>query len=245
MFKALDGRSPQEEYMDDFDAGGKELEEALRHLRLLNRIFAASGPVLSGVKELWRRSGCPNDLHVMDIGAGSGELNRRILRWADRNGIRIRMTLVDMTDEACREASRIFTDEPRVRAIRRNVFDVAESAADMLICSQFLHHFPDEQLAEVTGHMLKSARLGIVISDIHRHWLAWSAVWLAARIFSKNRYIRHDGPLSVAKGFQAKDWNRLSEAIKQHGSYDLKYRWKPLFRYTVVIFKKGHAGNKC
>ncbi|MEI0737528.1 hypothetical protein VQ056_14070 [Paenibacillus sp. JTLBN-2024] len=29
MFKALDGRSPQEEYMDDFDAGGKELEEAL------------------------------------------------------------------------------------------------------------------------------------------------------------------------------------------------------------------------
>ncbi|MEI0737529.1 hypothetical protein VQ056_14075 [Paenibacillus sp. JTLBN-2024] len=70
----------------------------------------------------------------MDIGAGSGGIEPPNSPLADRNVIRIRMTLVDMTDEACREASRIFTDEPRVRAIRRNVFDVDESAADMLIC---------------------------------------------------------------------------------------------------------------
>ena len=238
MFEALGSRSTREEYMDDFDEGGRELEEALRHLRLLNRIFAASGPLLYGVKELWKRSGCPKELHIMDIGAGSGEMNRRILRWANRKGIRVRITLVDMTEEACREANQIFASEPRVRTIRQDVFDIGEEAADMLICSQFLHHFPDERLAVVTGHMLKAARLGVVICDIHRHWIAWSAVWLVARIISRNRYIRHDAPLSVAKGFQSKDWDGLTEDIKQNGNYDLRYRWQPLFRYTVVISNK-------
>ncbi|MDR9855308.1 methyltransferase domain-containing protein [Paenibacillus sp. VCA1] len=238
MFRALSSRSAKEEYMDDFAAGGEELTEALRHLRRLNRIFAASGPMLNGVKELWRCSGRPDQLHLMDIGAGSGEMNRRILRWADRTGIRIRITLVDMTEEACREADRIFQDEPRVRVVRQNVFDIGHAAADMLICSQFLHHFPDDRLTEVVEHMLNSSKLGIVVSDIHRHWVAWSAVWLAARLISKNRYIRHDGPLSVAKGFQSRDWERLRCSLKQQGSYQLRYRWKPLFRYRAIIMKE-------
>jgi len=237
MFSELGRRSVKEEYMDDFTSGGEELTEALRHLRRLNRIFGASGPLLRGMNDLWIQSGKPKQLHVMDIGAGSGEINRYLLRWADRREIQIRITLVDMTEEACREARRIFKDEPRVTAIRQNVFQIEKETADMLICSQFLHHFRDEELPDVTCHMLQSSRLGIVISDIHRHWISWSAVWLTAHLISRNRYIRHDGPLSVAKGFQSADWKRLRQALSQRGSYALKYTWKPLFRYSVVISK--------
>ncbi|MWV42398.1 methyltransferase domain-containing protein [Paenibacillus sp. HJL G12] len=239
MFNELNRRSVKDEYMDDFSSGGEELSEALRHLRRLNRIFGAAGPLLYGIKELWIRTGQPPKLHLMDIGAGSGEINRHILRWADRVGIEARITLVDMTEEACNEARRIFKDDPRVEAIRQNVFDIEEHAADMLISSQFLHHFSDSELPEVTGHMLRSSRYGIVISDIHRHWISWSAVWLTAHLISTNRYIRHDGPLSVAKGFQSSDWKRLSQALSFYGDYMLEYSWKPLFRYSVVISKNN------
>lgn len=239
MFNALNRRSVRAEYMDDFSSGGEELLEALRHLRRLNRIFAAAGPILHGIKELWIRSGKPKQLHVMDIGAGSGEINHHILRWADRMGIDIQIILVDMTEEACIEARKIYRDEPRVRAVRKNVFDIAEASADMLISSQFLHHFDDEELPVVTCQMLRCSRLGIVISDIHRHWISWSAVWLTAHLISTNRYIRHDGPLSVAKGFQSSDWKKLSEALNAHGKYTLNYAWMPLFRYSVVITKTG------
>ncbi|MCJ8012415.1 methyltransferase domain-containing protein [Paenibacillus sp. KQZ6P-2] len=237
MFNVLNSRSVEAEYMDDFSSGGEELLEALQHLRRLNRIFAAAGPLLHGIKELWIRSGKPKRLHVMDIGAGSGELNRHILRWADRMGIDIEITLVDVTEEACIEARKIFIDEPRVRAVRQDVFDLEKASADMLISSQFLHHFNDDELLEVTRQMLKCSRLGIVISDIHRHWISWSAVWLTAHLISTNRYIRHDGPLSVAKGFHSSDWKRLSQALSTHGEYKLHYSWKPLFRYSVVIYK--------
>lgn len=237
MFSGLSHRSVKSEYMDDFSSGGEELSEALRHLRRLNRIFGASGPILYGIKELWIRSGRAPQLHIMDIGAGSGEINRQIVRWADRNGIGLRITLVDMTEEACREARKIFKDEPRVEAIRTNVFEIGEDAADILISSQFLHHFADEELPEVTGHMLRSSRLGVVVSDIHRHWISWSAVWLTTRLISTNRYIRHDGPLSVAKGFRSQDWKRLGLELGHCGNYVLKYTWKPLFRYSVVISK--------
>lgn len=239
MFRDLSHRSVRAEYMDDFSSGGEELSEALRHLRRLNRIFGASAPLLYGINELWERSGRPTRLHVMDIGAGSGEINRGLLRWADRNGIQMRITLVDMTEEACVEARVLFKDEPRVKVLRSNVFETQEEAADILISSQFLHHFADEELPEVTGHMLRSSKLGVVISDIHRHWISWSAVWLVTRLISANRYIRHDGPLSVAKGFCAKDWNQLGQALGKRGNYHLKYSWRPLFRYSVVISKEA------
>ena len=235
MFSQLSRRAVKEEYMDDFSSGGEELTVALRHLRRLNRIFGAASPLVSGIHQLWLQSGCPAYLHVMDIGAGSGEINKHILRWADRTGINMQITLVDMTEEACMEARGIFKNEPRVTAVKRNVFDIGEKAADMVISSQFLHHFPDEQLSQVTCHMLNSSRYGVVISDIHRHWISWSAVWLTAHLISTNRYIRHDGPLSVAKGFTSGDWIKLRQALAQCGKYDLDYVWTPLFRYSVVI----------
>lgn len=238
MFRQLGMRSVKEEYMDDFSTGGDELTEALRHLRRLNRIFGAAGPVVSGIHRLWLRTGRPKELHVMDIGAGSGEINRKILRWADRNEIKLRLTLVDMTEEACAEARLIFKDEPRVFALRCNLFDIEEQAADVVVSSQFLHHFSDELLPDVMCQMIKCCRYGIVVSDIHRHWISWSAVWLMARLVSTNRYIRHDGPLSVAKGFQAEDWQRLKQTMLERSGYDLDYAWKPLFRYRVIVSKE-------
>ncbi|MNP86096.1 hypothetical protein D3C76_1861360 [compost metagenome] len=55
------------------------------------------------------------------------------------------------------------------------------------------------------------------------------------RIISRNRYIRHDGPLSVAKGFKGEDWQELKHKLQAEA---MTYTWKPLFRYSVVIPKQ-------
>ncbi|WP_424767624.1 methyltransferase domain-containing protein [Paenibacillus sp. sgz302251] len=234
MPSALQSRATAAELMDDFSSGGDELREALRQLRLLNRLYAAAAPTLHGVKRLWRAAGRPEQLSVLDIGAGSGDVNRRLLKWADANGVKLTITLVDVTEEACAEARQLFRNESRVQVRQGDLFALPRESADMITGTQFLHHFSEDELPSVVASMMNAAKLGVVINDIHRHWLAWTAVWLTTHILSSNRYIRHDGPLSVAKGFQAKDWKRLRNTLALREFY---YSWRPLFRYAVVIGK--------
>lgn len=232
FFRTLSRRAREEELMDDFSIGGEELSEALQHLRRLNRIFAAPGPTLSGVEKLWKSMGCPSTLSIMDVGAGSGDVNQKLLRWSDQKGIQLNITLVDITEEACDEARRLFRFEPRVQVWLADVKEVPDASADIVTGSQFIHHFDGEQLIEIISHMLRASIHGVVINDIHRHLLPYTAVWLTTRMISANRYIRHDGPLSVAKGFTGRDWRELKERLQRE---TMTYEWKPLFRYSVVI----------
>lgn len=238
MFKGLKQRAVQHELMDDFSSGGPELRQALQHLRLLNRIFGAAGPTLFGFKRLWLQAGKPKTLSILDVGSGSGDVNRHLLRWADENGVDLRITLVDITEEACAEAREFFRTEPRVSVMRSSLFQLPENGVDITTGTQFVHHFTNTELPQVVGCMLKASRVGVVINDIHRHWIAWAAVWVTARMISKNRYILNDGPLSVAKGFRAKDWTMLRKALDIS---DMLVSWRPLFRYAVVIVKRERA----
>jgi SAM-dependent methyltransferase len=238
FLNGLKQRAAEPEFMDEVSAGGEELREALRHLRRLNRIFGAAGPVLFGVRTLWAAAGKPECLSILDIGSGSGEINRKLLRWADRNGIRLSIRLADIAEEACAEAKLLYSGEPRIRVQRCDLFQLPEGSADIVTASQFVHHFPSEALPEVAGGMLRASRIGAVISDIHRHWVPWLAVWLTCRLVSRNRYIRHDGPLSVAKGFRGDDWRNLEERLKLPG---FSYFWRPLFRYVVIAKKADTA----
>ncbi|MEY9094131.1 methyltransferase domain-containing protein [Paenibacillus sp. RC84] len=243
-FDRLHSRSPEAEYMDDLTCGGAELTEALRHLRRLNRLFAAFGPTLYGIEKLWTAAGKPAELTVLDVGSGSGDVNRHVLRWAEGRNIRVAVTLCDITEEACEEARRLFRGEPRVEIRRASLFELPEGCADIVTGTQFLHHFSPDELPGVVRTMLRASRLGIAVNDIHRHWLAWSAVWLASRVLSGNRYIRHDGPLSVAKGFSPEDWSVLGKALETPGYH---VSWRPLFRYAVVIPRQPQpdAGSEC
>lgn len=240
MFPKLHQRASAAELMDDFTNGGEELREALRELRRLNRLFAASAPTLYGIKQLWKEAGKPKRLSITDIGAGSGDVNRRVLQWASRQGVTLEITLVDLTEEACAEARQLYLDEPRVQVIRGNLFSLPEAITDIVTGTQFLHHFSEEELPHAVASMLRAARLGVVVNDIHRHWIAWTAVWLATRAISSNRYILNDGPLSVAKGFRSQDWKRLKEVM---GVNQMLYSWRPLFRYAVVIGKPESSLN--
>jgi 2-polyprenyl-3-methyl-5-hydroxy-6-metoxy-1,4-benzoquinol methylase len=236
MIVSLRERDRRPEWMDVEQAGGEELLETYRHLRRLNRLFGASGPVLYGVRQWWIRQGRPRQLTILDVGAGSGDVNRRLLRFADRHGIGLRIILIDRSEEACIAAKRYYAGESRVEVRQVDLHAIPPRCADIVTASQFIHHFTSDELPSIVERLVSISRIGVVLSDIHRHVIPWTAVWLATRLISGNRLIRHDGPLSVARGFRAADWRSLSKALP---GYDLSYAWRPLFRYAVLVGRRS------
>lgn len=228
----LTQRSEAAELMDDLTIGGPELAETLAQLRWINRLLGAAWPTLEGVVYLWRQAGQPAQLSVLDVGAGSGDVNRRLLGWANQRRIALQLTLVDIHPDTCQVAAAYYRGEPRVRVVQGDVLQLSEYQADIVTASLFLHHFPAAQVPAVLTAMGRTARLGVVINDLHRHLLAWAFIWLATRLFSRNRLIRHDAPLSVQRGFRPADLNHL-KAIPE--LTHLSYYWRPLFRYLIIV----------
>ena len=75
-----------------------------------------------------------------------------------------------------------------------------------------------------------------IIADLHRHpvpfhffrALSWAARW--------HRFVRHDGPVSIARSFRREEWERiLAAAGIPPGS--AKIRWHIPFRLCVSRLK--------
>ncbi|MFZ5828232.1 MAG: SAM-dependent methyltransferase [Bacillota bacterium] len=225
-------RAAEPERMDDRSIGGPELEEALHQLSWINRLLGAAWVTLEGVVELWRRAGRPRRLHLLDVGAGAGDINRVLLRWARRAGVDLRITLVDIHPETCRHAARQFRDEERVTVEQGDLFALDAHRADIVTASLVLHHVPTDELESALLSLRRAARLGVVVNDLHRHPVAEGFIAAATRLLSRNPMIRHDAPLSVRRGFRAAELEALRE---RPGLAGLRCRWRPLFRYLVTL----------
>jgi 2-polyprenyl-3-methyl-5-hydroxy-6-metoxy-1,4-benzoquinol methylase len=225
-------RATGQERMDDLAIGGEELAAALRQLRLINRALGAARPTLAGVRHLWRRAGRPKQLHLLDVGAASGDPNHLLLRWAKRTGIDLRITLLELNPETCDHARRYWADEPRVSVQQGDLFALVPGAADLITAGMVLHHFPTPQVAEALRCLARGARLGVVVNDLHRHQIAWCFIRGATALLSRNPMIRHDAPLSVARGFSRAD---LAALRREPGLAGLRFTWAPLFRWLLLL----------
>jgi 2-polyprenyl-3-methyl-5-hydroxy-6-metoxy-1,4-benzoquinol methylase len=225
-------RSTAPERMDDFANGGRELAKALGQLRLINRLLGAAWPTLYGVRRLWRQAGRPRRLHLIDVGAASGDPNRLLLRWAKIAGVDLRITLLELNPETCAHAQAYWAAEPRVSVQQGDLFALAPQSADILTAAMVLHHFETPRVADALRVLRRAARLGVVVNDLHRHPVAWWFIWGATALLSRNPMIRHDAPLSVARGFARAD---LVQLQRLEGLGDLRCRWAPLFRWLLLL----------
>lgn len=225
------------ERMDDRSIGGRELDEALTQLSWINRLLGAAWVTLEGVVRLWRQAGRPGRLHLLDVGAGAGDVNQLLLRWARLQGVDLQITLLDIHPETCAHAARRYRHEPRVVVEQGDLFALAPGRADIVTASLVLHHVATPDLPKALLGLKNAARLGVVINDLHRHPFAAAFIGAATRLLSQNPMIRHDAPLSVRRGFRA---DELAPLRQVPGLEGLRCRWRPFFRYLITLPREDH-----
>lgn len=220
------------EIMDDFDLPNSEIAPVLAGLGKFNAWFGAHNGLIKALKNFPVRTG----YSISDWGCGGGDTLIAINRWADKNKLNLKLTGIDAAPAAIDFARKASAGFNNIDYVQANVITDADhiNTHDIIICGLFTHHFDDEQWVQLIKNMQASARKGIIITDLHRHWVLYYAIKFITGIFIKNKMARNDGPLSVKRAFKK---HELVALLKKASidNYNLTWRWP--FHWQLIICK--------
>lgn len=224
-------RSTDDEIMDEAEQDEAAFDTALTNLAWLTRVTRGAGPTLRYLDRVVAAHGVTH-LRILDVGAGGGDMLRSIAAWGARRGITLELTGLDIAPAAKRHAMAAGTP---ARWITCDLFDLPEHETfDIVLSALFAHHLRDPALVRFLRWLDGRSRLGWMISDIHRHWVAWAGVWALVRVARMDPMVIHDSTVSIARGFVREDWDRLlAEAGLQ-----AEVRWHIPFRWVVGTLRQ-------
>jgi ubiquinone/menaquinone biosynthesis C-methylase UbiE len=110
----------------------------------------------------------------------------------------------------------------------------ASRSVDVVLCSQLLHHFDDADCVRLITELDRVARHRVIIADLRRSWIAASGFWMASFPLGFHAITRHDGFVSVMRGFTTAELGSLVEratgvlpVIHRRLGYRLTASWTP------------------
>lgn len=207
------------------------LDELERVNRLLGGISSVGKPMRRMIEEISRKREGP--VRVLDVGCGSADIPRSLLKWASRKKIDLQVIAVDFNGRICRVAVER-KDRPELSIAQADVrrLPFAPKSFDLVTCSAFLHHFSESEIVALLKSFQELAMVGVLWSDLRRSASALLGILLLTRLFSRSEAIRHDGPLSVRKGFRNSEVRSL---LREAGILEFTLRCKWAFRFVALI----------
>lgn len=223
-------RSRQSEIMDDFNFHGNELELLLTDLKFVNKWLGGNKITAEGIAKLLKHSSEKETITILDIGCGDGGLLRSVTEFGAKNGLKIIGIGVDFNENIIEIAKARSKEFPNLSYIKQDVFSdsFTNLTYDIALCTLFLHHFSNERIVKLLTKLTKGANLGVVVNDLQRNRFAFWLFKVFGAVFLETKTARHDGLVSIARGFTRKELLSLSEAIP-----DVKATvyWRWAFRY--------------
>ncbi len=143
---------------------------------------------------------------LLDVGTGAGDIPARAARLAARRGVTLTTLGLDEAETLARAIQPFLSSSIRGNAL---ALPFADRSVDIVTCSQVLHHFPDDQALIVIRELNRVARVRAIISDLRRSWLAAAGIWVASFPLGFHPVSRHDGVVSVMRGYTPDELSRL------------------------------------
>lgn len=223
MFKE---RARESELPDHPDADPRLVEAGYRFMNTVNRVGGGIRVVRRFLEREVSASANGHPVTVLDIGAGDCAIALEVAHWAERRGLRVRFTCLDHEAKAVELAQRAMTQragpglprlagpeeggpaQPAIRVVHADVFTYRPAEEfDYAIGSMTFHHFTDDQIHRLIAHLRGFVRKALLINDLHRclpNYLACLALALPI-----DPVIRHDGLLSIRRGFKPRELTRM------------------------------------
>ena len=225
-------RSDEEEIMDDLTYNGDILHDSLDKLAKINKWLGGNSVTINGLKSLLKTHSKQVPVTIVDLGCGGGDVLRDVAHFGKQNGYHFKLIGIDANTHTISYASKLSQNYDNIEFKTINIFSEAFNHLeyDVVLTTLFLHHFKEDVLVTFLNTVLKKAKLGIVVNDLHRHKLAYYLFKLLGMTIS-NKTIAQDGLTSILRGFKRKELEALSEKIKVN--HEIKWKWA--FRYQWLL----------
>lgn len=228
-------RSAQDELLDSPNVSPAMLLRNLKELDFLNRTTGGHATGRNGVLELLTDKS--RTYHIVDLGCGSGDWLRYMAVKAKKTGHRLKLTGVDKNPSAIEFLNNESKNFPEIEGFAGDSMEfLKNTTADIFYSSLFCHHLSNVDLVKMLALMKEKADVGFVINDLERTPLAYYGAILTTNLLGGSVLSRHDGPLSVLKGFTKHELLQILDAAGIN-SYVI-YR-RLFFRFLVV----GHTSG--
>jgi SAM-dependent methyltransferase len=197
-------RSTQAEYFDAPDRPAGEMAAAFRELDRVNRLFQFSHPFVSCLPR-WLGSQRCERLEILDVGAGTGLLGKRLSEWARRRGWDWRFTNLDANPV-------VLNSSGAARAVTGSALELpfSDGSFDLVVASQMTHHLNDGEVVRHWREAWRVTRDAVFICDLHRNAFLYTMLWLTMRLMRTDPTLREDGLVSVRRGFRRPEWRELA-----------------------------------
>jgi SAM-dependent methyltransferase len=195
------------EHIDDPHFDAATTVRSLHDVARSNALFGGRRAVLRAVDDALPELSPAATL--LDVGTGIGDIPFHARRRASRRGIALETIGIELSAPlaaACR--TRIG------HAVCGDGFALpfGDRSVDVVTCSQVLHHFEAPEAARLLREMDRVARVRVVVADLRRSWLAAGLFWCASWPLGFHPVSRHDGVVSVLRGFTAAELRALARA---------------------------------
>jgi ubiquinone/menaquinone biosynthesis C-methylase UbiE len=201
-------RSQERELLDAPILDPEDMRANLRELAMLNRLPGGVGASFAAIQHLTRGAGIAT---VADVGTGAGDLPRAFIRRAREAGATWRVTAIDNRPEIVEFARKRLRREPAVTVIEGDAchLPLPDLSVDVAHASLLIHHLDEADAVTALREMSRVSRRGIVINDLVRGLLPYLVTWTTTMALARNRYTRHDGPLSARRAYTRNELDRL------------------------------------
>ncbi|MDX1463142.1 MAG: methyltransferase domain-containing protein [Marinirhabdus sp.] len=229
-------RSTQDEILDDLDLKGPEMERMLHDLDVVNSWLGGENVTISGIEYLLAKAPSNRQITIVDIGCGDGAILRKLAEYGEKNGHDFKLIGIDANPNILDQAKNRSQDYANIEYGHHNIFSDAPIPHnyDIALCTLFLHHFDNEQIKSILKTLGHQSQLGVIVNDLQRNWWAFWLFRIFSSIFIKTRIARHDGLVSVARGFKKKELDQLSKSLS---GYTHRISWKWAFRWQWILEK--------
>ena len=221
-------RSYQPELLDRPDIPFEDIKRNMQELNFINTWLGGHTITTTGVEALVNTQ---TPVTICEIGCGGGDNLVAIQKWCDKRNIAVTFIGIDINPHCIDVASkRLLNNTQLIASDYKEV--LLEKQPDIIFSSLFCHHFSDREMVKQLQWMKTNARLGFFINDLHRHKLAYYSIKALTAVFSNSYLVKHDAPLSVARGFTKDEWLQFFNIA---GISNFSIEWKWAFRWLVVF----------
>jgi ubiquinone/menaquinone biosynthesis C-methylase UbiE len=189
------------ERMERPDLDTTELGRALRTLARVNQLFGGTRVVLEHLGRLC--DGVPGPIRILDVGTGYADIPRAIVRWARQLRRPVEITAIDRHLQTLALASQACARYPEIRLREADALALpfASGSFDLVLASQLLHHMEGTQPVQLLRELSRLARRAVLVNDLRRGAWPHLLTWATLHVVSRSAVIRHDGPMSIRRGY--------------------------------------------